>query len=186
DQSHVIADIFFAKESVLQDKREMIEGFYEGWMRGLAELKSNPSNLDKAARYLGELNQLSPEDAKAMMEVVYWANHGDNMNFFGLNPEYRGQRGEDVYTKMSRNFVMTGDSDKEAPAWRNVIFTSAVQAAEGKLTGPNYAAEASKTFTAPTEEVRTAPAIASKPVSINFATGQFQLDENAKTIIDLQ
>lgn len=186
DQSHVIADIFFAKESVLQDKREMIEGFYEGWMRGLAELKSNPSNLDKAARYLGELNQLSPEDAKAMMEVVYWANHGDNMNFFGLNPEYRGQRGEDVYTKMSRNFVMTGDTDKEAPAWRNVIFTSAVQAAEGKLTGPNYAAEASKTFTAPTEEVRTAPAIASKPVSINFATGQFQLDENAKTIIDLQ
>lgn len=32
----------------------------------------------------------------------------------------------------------------------------------------------------------TAPAIASKPVSITFPSGKFLLDENAKTIIDIQ
>jgi NitT/TauT family transport system substrate-binding protein len=164
----------------------MINGFYEGWMRAVAELKAAPSNREKAAKYLAELNQLGVEDAMGMTEVVYWTGHGDNLNFFGLNSDYRGQTGEDLYTKMSKNFVVTGDSEKEAPAWRSVIFTGAVQAANENLSGPQYAAEASKTFTAPTAEEKAAPAIASKPVSINFASGKFQLDENAKTIIDLQ
>ncbi len=186
EQSHVIADIFFAKESFLNQNRKMIDGFYEGWMKGLAELNANPSNKAKAAKYLGELNSLSPDDAMGMMEVVYWTNHGDNVNFFGLNPEYRGQRGEDLYTKMSRNFVVTGDAEKEAPVWRSAIFTGAVQSSMDKLTGTAYGAEAAKTFTSPTAEARTAPAIASKPVSITFASGKYQLDENAKTIIDLQ
>jgi NitT/TauT family transport system substrate-binding protein len=55
-----------------------------------------------------------------------------------------------------------------------------------KLTGPAYAAEASKTFAPPTAEEKKAAALASKPISINFASGKFQLDENSKTIIDLQ
>jgi NitT/TauT family transport system substrate-binding protein len=186
DQSHVIADIFFAKESYINAHRNMINGFYEGWMKAVAELKANPANRDKAARYLAELNGLGVEDAKGMMDVVYWTNHGDNVNFFGMNPEYRGQRGEDLYTKMSKNFIITGDAEKEAPAWRSAIFTGAVQAANEKLTGPAYAGESSKTFTPPTAAAKTAPAIASKPVSINFASGKFQLDENSKTIIDLQ
>jgi NitT/TauT family transport system substrate-binding protein len=186
DQSHVIADIFFAKEAYLNSHRKMIDGFYEGWMKAVAELKANPSNREKAAKYLAELNGLGTADAMGMMDVVYWTGHGDNVNFFGMNPEYRGQRGEDLYTKMSKNFVITGDAEKEAPAWRSSIFTGAVQSATANLSGPSYAAEASKTFTAPTAEAKTAPAIASKPVSISFASGKYQLDENSKTIIDLQ
>jgi NitT/TauT family transport system substrate-binding protein len=186
DQSHVIADIFFAKESFLTSHRKMIDGFYEGWMKAVAELKANPSNREKAAKYLAEVNQLAVADAMGMMDVVYWTGHGDNLNFFGMNPEYRGQRGEDLYTKMSKNFVKTGDAQAEAPAWRSSIFTGAVQSATSTLTGAAYAAETGKTFTAPTAEAKTAPAIASKPVSINFASGKFQLDENSKTIIDLQ
>ncbi len=186
DQSHVIADIFFAKEDYINAHRKMIDGFYEGWMKAVAELKANPSNREKAAKYLGEINGLGTADAMGMMDVVYWTGHGDNINFFGMNPDYRGQRGEDLYTKMSKNFVVTGDAEKEAPAWRGSIFTGSVQAASANLTGPSYAAEASKTFTAPTAAAKTAPALASKPVSITFASGKYQLDENAKTIIDLQ
>lgn len=186
NQSHVIADIFFAKESFLNSNKAMIEGFYEGWMKAVAELKENPSNKEKAAKYLAELNKLGVEDAMGMTEVVYWTNHGDNVNFFGMNPQYKGQTGEDLYTKMSKNFVMMKAAEKEAPPWRTVIWTAAVQAANEKLTGPSYAAEPSPTFTAPTAEESAAPAVASKPVSINFASGKFTLDENAKTIIDLQ
>jgi NitT/TauT family transport system substrate-binding protein len=185
-ESHVIGDIFFAKESFLNSHREMIDGFYEGWMKAVAELKSNPSNREKAAKYLAELNKLGVEDAMGMTEVVYWTGHGDNVNFFGMNADYKGQKGEDLYTKMSRNFVSMGDAEKEAPTWRNAIWTTAIQDASEKLTGPAYAAEASKTFSAPTAESKTLPAIANKPVSINFASGKYQLDENSKTIIDLQ
>ena len=186
DQSHVIADIFFAKESFLKGNRKMVDGFYEGWMKAVAELKDNPANREKAAKYLAELNGLGVEDAMGMIDVVYWTGHGDNLDFFGMNSGYKGQKGEDLYTKMSRNFVVTGDAENEAPAWRSVIFTGAVQAASDHLTGPQYASEASKTFTPASAEEKAAPAIATKPVSISFATGKFQLDENAKTIIDLQ
>lgn len=186
EQSHVIADIFFAKESFLNANRKMIDGFYEGWMKGLSELRTNPANRDKAAKYLAELNGLGVEDAKGMMDVVYWTNHGDNLNFFGMNSDYRGQKGEDLYSKMSKNFVTMGDASGEAPNWRSAIFTGAVQSGNTNLSGPAFAAEAGKTFTAPTTANKSAAAIASKPVSINFATGKFQLDENSKTIIDLQ
>src|SRR4030095_12178701 len=172
--------------SYLNSHKDMINGFYEGWMKAVAELRSNPSNREKSAKYLAELNKLGVEDAMGMIDVVYWTSHGDNVNFFGMNSNYKGQKGEDLYTKMSKNFVVMGDAEKEAPAWRSVIWTSAVQAANDKLTGPGYESEAGKTFTAPTPETKTAPAISNKPVSINFASGKYQLDENSKTIIDLQ
>lgn len=186
NQSHVIADIFFAKESFLNGNRAMIDGFYEGWMRAVAELKENPSNREKAAKYLAELNKLAVEDAMGMTEVVYWTSHGDNKNFFGLNSGYKGQTGEDLYSKMSKTFVMTGDAETEAPPWRSVIWTSSILTADAKLTGTSYAAETAKTFTPPTQAEVTAPAVANKPVSITFASGKFNLDPNAETIIDLQ
>src|SRR4030095_4534325 len=85
NESHVIADIFFAKESYLNSHKDMINGFYEGWMKAVAELRSNPSNREKSAKYLAELNKLGVEDAMGMIDVVYWTSHGDNVNFFGMN-----------------------------------------------------------------------------------------------------
>jgi NitT/TauT family transport system substrate-binding protein len=184
EQSHIIADIMFAKESFINRNPDMIKGFYEGWMKGVAEMK-NPVNLDKAAKYLAELNGLSVEDAQGMMETVYWTGHGDNMNFFGLNPNYKGQKGQDLYEKMSQKFVEMGDAERLAPSWRSVIYTGAAQAADANLTSPQYQGEAAKVFTKSAED-KTAPAISNKEVSINFNSGQFSLTENAKTIIDLQ
>lgn len=184
DQSHIISDIFFAKESYLNANREKVQQFYEGWMKGLTELKE-PSNYDKAARYLAELNGIGPDDAKGMMENVYWTNHGDNMNFFGLNPSYKGVKGQELYEKMAKKFVETGDAEKVAPSWRSAIWTSAITAANASLTSDAYGAEKPKVFTQNAAD-KTAEAISSKPVSINFESGKFNLTENAKTIIDLQ
>ncbi len=182
EQSHIIADIMFASEKFINENAKMINGFYEGWMKGVAEL-TNEANHGKAAKYLAELNGVSPEDALGMMSTVYWTNHGDNLNFFGLNPGYKGQKGQDLYEKMSVKFVETGDSEKQAPSWRSAINTSAINNA--KLMGEEYKSEKPKTF-AKSAQDKTAPAISSKPVSINFNTGQSALSENAKTIIDIQ
>ncbi len=184
DQSHIIADIFFAKESYLNANKEKVKQFYEGWMKGLVELKE-PSNYDKAARYLAELNGVAPDDAKGMMSNVYWANHGDNMNFFGLEPSYKGIKGVDVYEKMAKKFVETGDAEKVGPSWRSAIWTSVVTAANADLVSEAYGAEKPKVFTQNAAD-KTTEAISSKPVSINFDSGKFNLSENAKTIIDLQ
>jgi NitT/TauT family transport system substrate-binding protein len=185
EQSHIIADIMFASQDFINNNKDMINNFYEGWMKGVAELEQVPQNQDEAAKYLAELNGLGPEDAKGMMSVVKWTGHGDNKNFFGMDRSYTGQTGSDLYTKMSNKFVETGDADKVAPSWRSVIYTGAVVAAENKLTGGQYESEKAKVFK-PSVGDKTAPAISNKPVSISFATGQFELGENAKTIIDLQ
>lgn len=186
EQSNIIADIFFAKDEYIRNNRAKINGFYEGWMKGVAELNANKGNQEKAAKYLAELNGIAPADAMGMMDNVYWTSHGDNVDFFGLNPSYKGQKGDDLYTKMARKFVETGDATTVAPAFRSVIYTGAIQAASATLADSRYASEKAPTFKPSTSAERTAPAIASKPVSINFATGQSALTENAQTIIDLQ
>jgi NitT/TauT family transport system substrate-binding protein len=185
-QSHIIGDIMFASQKTIDSKREMIHGFYEGWMKAIAELNTNTVNRKKAGKYVGEINGLTAADGEGMIETVYWTGHGDNLNFFGLNSAYKGQRGQDLYEKMSRKFVETGDSPKEAPSWRSAIYTGAIQSANANLTGAQYAAEKSKVFAPTTAAEETAAPIASKPISINFASGKFELDENSKTIIDLQ
>jgi NitT/TauT family transport system substrate-binding protein len=186
EQSHIIADIMFASQKTINQKKEMIHGFYEGWMKGLAEVRANKSNREKAAKYLAELNGLTPEDALGMMDNVYWTSHGDNVNFFGLNPDYKGMKGDDIYTKMAKKFVETGDLTGGVPPFRSVAYLGGVQAADVNLTGQAYAAESQKTFAPSTPAAAKAPAIASKPISIKFETGKFMLDENAKTIIDMQ
>ncbi len=185
-QSHIIADIMFAKEDFIQKNRDKIHAFYEGWMKGVAELNANESNQKKAAKILGEFLQFPEEDAMGAMLDVRWATHGDNMNFFGLNPNYRGMKGADLYTKMAQTFFNLEQAERVAPPWRTASYSAAVSSANSKLQGPGYAAEGQKEFTPPTPRERSAPALAIKPVTINFATGEFALSENAKTIIDLQ
>lgn len=186
EQSHIIADIMFAKEDFINANKDKINAFYEGWMRGLAEINANKGNYDKAGKILAEFLEFSEEDAIGAMENVYWASHGDNVNFFGLNNSYQGMTGDDLYAKMSQKFFQLGQAEKVAPPWRTVAYTGAVQAASAKLSGDQYAAEKQATFQPPTAAENEVPAIATKPVSISFASGQFRLDENAKTIIDLQ
>ena len=185
EQSHIIGDVMLAKESVMREKKDMFNGFYEGWMRAVAEMK-NAGNKEKAAKYLGEFLQLPLADAQGAMTTVHYASHGDNMDFFGLNKSYKGMTGGDLYSKMNTKFAQMGDSEGEGPAWRSVINTSPILAADSKLQGAQYASEGAKTFTPAKAKDRTVAPLASKPVSISFASGQYQLTENAKTIIDLQ
>jgi len=185
EQSNIIADIMFAKQSFINNNRDQINGFYEGWMKAVAELKSSASAQAKAAQYLGEINQMSPEDGAGMASVVYWTSHGDNKDFFGLSSGYKGQKGSDLYEKMSKKFVETGDAETMAPPWRSAIYTGAITSADKNLTGPQYGPEKVRTFEKKASD-RTAIAFAAKPISINFATGQSSLTDNAKTIIDLQ
>jgi NitT/TauT family transport system substrate-binding protein len=176
----------FAKESYIQQNRDKINAFYEGWMKAVAELNANPSNQQKAAKILGEFLGFPEEDAMGAMMDVHWASHGDNMNFFGLNPGYKGMKGSDLYDKMAKTFYDLGQAERIAPPWRNAMNSAAISAANTRLTGAVYRAEGAPEFTAPTTAEASAPALATKPITINFSTGQFSLSENAKTIIDLQ
>jgi len=185
--THIIADGFMAKKSFIENNREHLQQLYEGWMKGAAEINSSASNKKKAARILSEGLNIPEADAIAAIDNVRLATHGDNLDFFGLNTDYNGVNAEDLYNKTKKKYVALGkdfaEAANSAPSWRLVSNPTAVRGTD--LSGKSHASESIK-FKKVTKEKETAPAIATKAASISFRTGEFQLDENAKRIIDLE
>ena len=180
--SNIIADVFFAKREFVESNRDALQKLYQGWMIGAGEINSNPSAKDKAADILSTGLGIPRSDAMGAIDNVRLVTHGDNMNFFGLNPSYKGVTGEALYARMTNDYKALGYA-QDASNWRRISYPGAVQATS--ISGAIHEAEGAKDFTKVTEEEGAAKeAIATKRVSISFRTGEYQLDENAKYIID--
>ncbi len=177
--SHIIADIFFARKEYINNNREKMEQLYEGWMKGAAELNSNPAKKKEAAKILAEGLNMDEGWCLKAIDNVRLTTHGDNLNFFGFNEDYKGVTGENLYNKMKNAY---GDAAKGAKSYRLVSDKSIVRTAS--LNGKQHEAEGTKTFDKVTKADEKKEAIASKRVSITFPTGSYKLDENAKYIID--
>ncbi len=183
--SHIIADGFMAKKSWINSNREKLQQLYEGWMIGASEINTRPSAKTKAAKILSKGLNIPESDAAGAIDNVRLTTHGDNMDFFGFNTNYKNQTAESLYNKMKKKYSALGgefkDATSAAPSWRIVSNPVAVKATN--LTGSAHQSESIK-FAPVTSKDKAAPAIATKAVSISFRTGEFKLDENSKYIID--
>ncbi|MCB0611372.1 MAG: OmpA family protein [Lewinellaceae bacterium] len=181
--SNIIADIFFAKREYVEKNRDKLQKLYEGWMKGAAEINSDPAAKRKAIGILSEGLGIPEGDAEVSINNVRLVTHGDNQNFFGLNSGFQGITGEGLYRRMTTEYQSLGYADNNVPSWRQIAYPQLVQATN--LSGPNNAAEGQKEFTQVSDtEGREKESIATKQVSISFRSGEFNLDENAKYIID--
>lgn len=181
--SNIIADIFFAKEEFVRNNRDKLEKLYEGWMRGAAEINNSASAKDKAIDILTEGLGVPRDFSETALNNVRLVTHGDNLNFFGLNGGFNGVTGENLYLRMAGEYQKLGLAEASIPNWRQIAYPQIAQQAQ--LTGENNAAEAGPEFVSVSaSEGASKEAIATKRVSINFRSGEFQLDENAKYIID--
>lgn len=181
--SNIIADFFFAKREYVNANRDKLQKLYEGWMRGAAEINSSSESKSKAGRILAEGLGIPEADAIAAIDNVRLVTHGDNKDFFGLNTDFNGVDGNALYLRMANEYQNLGVMDGRAPSWRQISMPTLVQ--RTNLSGPEHNSEAAKTFTKVDDSAgRELEAIASKPVSISFRTGEHTLDENAKYIID--
>ncbi|MFT4760624.1 MAG: NitT/TauT family transport system substrate-binding protein [Paraglaciecola sp.] len=183
--SHIIADVFFAKKEFIDNNRKQLQQLYEGWMKGAAEINSNEANKRKAAKILAANFEGVDEDwAVDAINNVRLCTHGDNENFFGINRDYNGVTGEKLYGRMNTVYSGLGVIEGAAPSWRLISNSSLVKSARG-LNGPEQASEEAKSFTKISDkEAKTKTAVATKRVSINFRSGEYQLDPNAQNIID--
>jgi NitT/TauT family transport system substrate-binding protein len=183
--SHIIADVFFAKKEYIDNNQKRLQQLYEGWMKGAAEINSSEANKRKAAKILAENFEGVDEDwAVGAINNVRLCTHGDNENFFGINREYSGVTGEKLYGRMNTVYSGLGVIEGTAPSWRLISNSSLVKGARG-LNGPEQASEEAKSFTKISDkEAKTKEAVATKRVSINFRSGEYQLDPNAQNIID--
>jgi len=181
--SHIIADIFLAKRAYVENNRTKLRQLYEGWMKGAAEINSNDANKRKAAKILGENFEIfSEQDAYDAINNVRLVTHGDNLNFFGLNKDYKGVTGSSLYSRMVEVYSGLGYIEGRAPNWRQISYSGLIQ--DTNLTGAQHAAEEDKSFAPVTKADETKEALSSKSVTITFATGSATLGENAKYIID--
>jgi NitT/TauT family transport system substrate-binding protein len=181
--SNIIADFFFAKREYVNANRDKLQKLYEGWMKGAAEINASASAKARAGKILSEGLGIPEVDAIAAIDNVRLVTHGDNLNFFGLNTAFTGVDGSALYRRMTNEYQKLGVIDGNVPSWRQISMPTLVQ--KTTLTGPENAAEASKSFSkVEGTDAKNLEAIASKPVSISFRTGEHTLDENSKYIID--
>ncbi|MEL7020268.1 MAG: OmpA family protein [Bacteroidota bacterium] len=181
--SNIIADIFFAKREFVEKNKDKLAKLYEGWMKGAAEINSNPANKQKAIKILSEGLGIPTADADVSINNVRLVTHGDNVNFFDLNTDYKGVTGSSLYSRMTNVYQDLDFAAANTPSWRIISYPNIVN--QTSLSGASHAAESAKTFTKVSDaDAKTKEAIATKRVSINFRTAEYQLDENAKYIID--
>lgn len=181
--SKIIADIIIGKKAYVEANKEKLAKLYEGWMTGTAELNSSEDAKAKAAKILAKGYNIPEEDALFAINNTRMTTNGDNLQFFGLDPNYRGLTGEQLYTKMTSVYQKLGYAGKNVPNWRLIAYPGLVEEF-AKKDDPNQQAEDTKDFSAPTEADKTVEAASSKAVSISFRSGEYQLDDNTKYIID--
>jgi len=183
--SNIIADVFFAKRSYVEANRDKLQKLYEGWMRGAAEINTSASAKQEAGRILGREMSLTEADAVGMIDNVRLTTHGDNVNFFEQNANFRGVTGGDLYRRMAQEYKTLGFINGSIAPFRTVGYGNLVVDANGKLTGSEHSGEGKTEFDSVSEaEGKAKEAIATKRISINFASGVSTLDDMAKQIID--
>ncbi|OGI16618.1 MAG: hypothetical protein A3J63_04670 [Candidatus Moranbacteria bacterium RIFCSPHIGHO2_02_FULL_40_12b] len=181
--TNIIADGFFAKKAYVDSHPEVIKAIYEGWMKGAAEINTNSQAKEDAIKILMQGLNVPDDFARTAINNVRLTTHGDNMNFFGLDANYKGVTGKDLYEKMARIYNAIGLAPDVVPAWRTVYDVSAIRAA--RLFGPEHEAEGGFSFTKATSQEASAQAVASKTLRITFATGSATLDQNAQLLIEM-
>ena len=182
----LIADLYIAKKDYLTNNRDKINAFYQGWMTASAEINTNPNSFDSAARLFAVKSSLSESQIKSSMRQTRFVTHGDNKNFFNKNGSYNGSTGKSLYSDMGKIYAKLGLSSRNRLRWESIADLVAVNSAESKLTGPEHNAEIRDTFPEPPANAEGIPFLTSKPVSINFASGSFQLSQSAKGLIDVK
>ena len=182
--SNIISDVFMGKRAWINANKDKVQKFYDGWMKAVGEINSDPALKAKAIAVAASSLNLTNDEMKGMVDGLRLTNHGDNLAYFGLDKNYKGMTGEQLYTKMGDMYQSLGLAKASRPNWRQLANITAANGSS--LSGPAQQGEGSVTFTPATATQKTAGARASKAISINFPTGVFTLDENAKTIIDLQ
>lgn len=182
--SHIIADVFIAKKEFIDQNEEKLKGLVEGWMKGAAELNESDAKKKVAAKILSKgLNMPEAYCYKAINNVRL-CTYGDNQNFFNLNGDYKGVKGEDVYRKMTRTYKKLGYAKGNVPAWRQIADPRFFRSI--KLSGAAHNAEGKKEFKPAPKKLETAPSFSAKTITINYPSGAIKLTENAKQLIDIQ
>lgn len=184
--THIIADALIANDNYIKENKDVLVKIYQGWMKGSVEINESEISKQEGARILEKgLNQ--PYDFCLLaINNTRLTTHGDNLDFFGINRQYNGVTGEEIFTKMSSEYTKLGHVSKILP-WREVSTIDIVKSAS--LNGKGQESETTEKFTAPTADMyddTKVIAVSKKSASINFSIGSHGLDDEARYIVETE
>jgi NitT/TauT family transport system substrate-binding protein len=183
--SRIIADVLYVKKAFLNNNRAKLVKLVQAWMVGNGELKNDKAKRQSSAELMSQVFGAPLDFCKIAVENVDFTTYGDNRDFFGLTPGFHGVTGEAIYNRMTNVYRALGQIDSKIPNWRMITDATFLdEVGKGIESLPGQEAAQVATFEKATTQEQIAPAIASKPVTISFASGSSSLDENAKYIVD--
>lgn len=180
--SNIIADCFLVKKSFLDAHQQILKSFATGWFKAIGELKSSVDIQNKTITLMAEAFSQPEDFCKIALFNARLTNYGDNINFFNIKGTFTGITAENLYNHMVKEYMPLGYTTANTPSWRNICNISIIR--NLNLPESEKHGETPVTFSPATEQIKTAPAISNKKLSITFSTGSYTLDDNAKTLID--
>lgn len=180
----IIADGFFVKASVYNERRDELLKLVRGWYKGAAEVNSSPTAKKKAVQILVDGLGIDAEFALNAINNTHLFTYGDAKDFIGLNTKYTGVTGQELYEKMTKVYGSLNLADN-ALSWDKIADPQFIKDLNMD-TEDGMTSEKKIVFKAPTQTESAAPAIASKPIRVSFAHNSSVLDENGKQLVDLK
>lgn len=181
----LVTDGFLAHSGWLEKNSEKAKNIAQALMWANGEI-TNPNTYKEICKVFSNEFDVPYEDVLTVGEKINFATLDDNVNWFGLNTDYRGITGEALYTKMSQVYGSLGLSKATLP-WRKISETSIVESlmdANDLTNNQSARGTLEKKFNAPTQEVKKAESFSDKAVIINFPVNGYTLDADAETVID--
>lgn len=182
----LVTDGFLAHTKWLEKNPTKAAKIAEALLWANSEMTSSEATYKEVCKAFSESFDVPLEDVLTVGEKINFATLEDNINWFGLNTEYKGITGESLYTKMSQIYGSLGLAKATLP-WRKISEISIVESLSVKNELANdQTANGTKerTFSAPSPAVQKAEALSNKKVVINFPTNGYSLDADAETIIE--
>jgi outer membrane protein OmpA-like peptidoglycan-associated protein/ABC-type amino acid transport substrate-binding protein len=194
--SNLIFDVMVCDQRVLNDAqgRAAVQKLVNGWMKGVDAARADPDSAVDALVETQEFFALLAKDegkpfVKGLFDNLLWTGVGDNARILGLaggtnhyNRVY--QRFDQIYRAAGalanpKSPVINPDDSFDLSFIRTLYDASTAAQAEAKKT---------EVFTeaAREEAVQAAPAEVTKPVIVNFASGQSALTKRAERTIDTE
>lgn len=192
EAKYVIADGFLVKKATLDKYENQIIQIVEGWLIGASEINEKPVAKKEAAKILAAGLKQPYEFCLKAIDNVRLTTLGDNVNFFGLDSNYKGVTGKQLYNKMKKIYKKIRLAKNNTPDWAKVYDDRIIRKLQSsnKLRGVAHASEKRKSFKKLTKkELKTAEktaSISSKSIRISFNTGSSELSENAKEILRIK
>ena len=183
--SNLIYNVFLAKRDYLNSHHDQVVKLFQGWMVANQELKDDPAARSRVARALvNYMGWASENEALSAMSNVKFLTIGDVKNLMGLNSEFRGATASDIYTRFGSMYQQAGKIERTPPSWTNVFDKTITLDVVAALSNIKDKGEGRREFTPVDNSIASRPALSTKAVTINFATGQFKLDNEAMNTID--